>query len=54
MDKVKKKHKWDTNNFCVHCGIQRKLVMNKFGSYIANYMINYKWIEDRPDCKSKS
>ena len=54
MDKVNKKHKWDNNEICVRCGLQRKLVMNKFGTYIANYMVDRKWVSDRPECKSKS
>ena len=54
MNKVNKKHKWDSNEICVRCGLQRKLVMNKFGSYIANYVVDYKLTTERPLCKVKS
>jgi len=46
-------HKWDYNDVCKNCSLERKKVMDVRGNYTNHYLVNRKWVKERPACIQK-
>lgn len=48
--KMIKNHKWTFDDVCKICSLERKKIMDSKGNYIYYYLVNRKWVKERPIC----
>jgi hypothetical protein len=46
-------HKWNIEDICTTCSLERKKIMDKKGNYSNHYLVNKKWVKERPTCIPK-
>lgn len=47
-----KNHKWTFDDVCKICSLERKKIMDSKGNYPYYYLVNRKWVKERPICTS--